>query len=245
MTATLERAPNSARLCIGLGTPDDLDRLAPFHYRAGRPSAPVLVLAARVGEAGEAPRELAGVLAVAMPVLNGAWRTGLWPGEFPASSDKTGAARTVNDGVRTISRVIVEPRFRGRGVGAALVRAYLRAPLTRFTEAIAAAGAWSPIFARAGMREATIAPARRDDRLARQLRRLGVPAWTLIEVRNAARRMKRREVRRAVERWARDGKGTRAMIGACPAWELATRAAASVLSRPALYGFDAVRDEVR
>ncbi len=231
IAATARRSAATVR--IERGTPADLDALAPLHYRAGRPAFPVLVLIAR--EEGE----LAGVLSVSMPVLNGPWRARLWPGEFGGAPDPRGAARAANRGVRTISRVIVERRFRGRGIGAALVRAYLDAPLTRFTEAIAAAGSWSPVFARAGMRALALAPARRDERLARTLRTLRIPAWTLIEVGAAARQMRRREVREAVERWARDGKGTRRLIGVRPAWELAARAASSVLSRPTVYGADA------
>lgn len=228
---------------VARGTLEEYDALACFHYRAGRPATAAMVLTARVDGA------LAGVLVVSMPVLNGPWRAGLWPGVFEGSG-KGSAARAVNRSLRTISRVIVEPRFRAMGVATALVRAYLRAPITRYTDAVAAIGAWCPFFASAGMRAVDVAPARRDVRLARDLRRLHVPAWTLLDADHAARRMQERAVAAAVRRWAREGKGTRRLLGdgtgrPAAAWELAVVGATSVLSRPVAYGFDAKTDAVR
>jgi len=59
----------------------------------------------------------------------------------------------LNREVRCISRVIVDPRFRGTGVAEQLVRHALDhvAPGVRFTEALAAMGRVNPFFVRAGM----------------------------------------------------------------------------------------------
>ncbi len=229
----------TAAVTISRAAPGDYEALARFHYRAGRPAPPVLGLSARDEGA------LAGVLVVSMPVLNGPWRRSLWPEEFVPGAGHGERARAVNALMRTISRVTIDPRYRAMGIAATLVRAYLRAPLTPFTEAIAAAGTWTPLFAAAGMRALPVPPSRRDDRLAGELRRLGVAAWTLVEISCAARQMKRAALRAAVERWARDGKGTRRMLtdGTAP-WELAVKAAASLLSRPTAYGFEHGRDLV-
>lgn len=217
---------------ITRGTRADARALARFHYRPGACAPPVLVLAAR--DRGR----LAGVLAVSMPVLNGPWRERLWPGAMGPGSDKRRATDALNAHVRTIARVIVEPRWRARGVGSALVRAYLAAPLTRFTEAVASAAVWSPLFARAGMDAVELAAGKRERRLGRELRRLGVRARDLIDASRAERLMRRAAVRSAVERWARDGRSTRRLIGIAAGWELAARAASSLLARPVAYGFD-------
>ncbi len=75
-------------------------------------------------------QQLAGVLVVSMPTLNGRWRHAAWPDVDWAAGGRTAAARRLNLRVRTISRVIVEPRCRGMGVATKLVRSYLAGPLT-------------------------------------------------------------------------------------------------------------------
>jgi hypothetical protein len=73
-----------ARVTISRGARPDLDALRRFHYCAGRPGPPVLVLRARLGQ------ELAGVLVVSRPTLNGWWRRE----GFGASFARPGRAST-------------------------------------------------------------------------------------------------------------------------------------------------------
>ncbi|MFZ2873398.1 MAG: hypothetical protein WAZ94_02825, partial [Phycisphaerales bacterium] len=170
------------RVRVSRGTRADLEALRGFHYCSGRPSPPVVVLRARVG------RELAGVLAVGMPTLNGWWRReGFGPG-FAGPGRAT--ARRLNASVRLISRVIVDPRFRGLGVAASLVRAYLARPLTPRTEAVASMGAFCPLFTAAGMREVPPRIPARDARLCRDLRALGLCAHSLAEPARARQRLR-------------------------------------------------------
>lgn len=56
-----------------------------------------------------------------------------------------------NAHVRTISRVIVHPQFRGIGLASQLVRTALRNCPTRYVEALAQMGRVHPFFERAGM----------------------------------------------------------------------------------------------
>lgn len=134
-------------LDIRPGTPDDYEPLAHLHYRAGRPATIDRVLVA----VDHAYGITAGVLVTSRPTLNAWWRNAAWPGRF-AGLTKANAARRINDELRTISRVIIDPRWRGLGVAARLVRAYLDDPATPLTEALAAMGIASPFFERAGMR---------------------------------------------------------------------------------------------
>jgi GNAT superfamily N-acetyltransferase len=59
--------------------------------------------------------------------------------------------RFINEHVRTISRVIVHPQFRGLGIASQLVRRICEDCPTRYVEAIAAMGEVHPLFERAGM----------------------------------------------------------------------------------------------
>ena len=152
---------------IELGSINDYRSLQHHHYRSGQPATVVRVLRAirHVPESIEASgRLLAGVLCASMPTLNSAWRTRAWPGVFNTASKSTNARR-LNADLRTISRVIVEPRSRGLGVATMLVRAYLQDPLTPGTEAVAAMGCVCPFFERAGMTAYTIHPDPTDARL--------------------------------------------------------------------------------
>jgi GNAT superfamily N-acetyltransferase len=58
----------------------------------------------------------------------------------------------VNQHVRTISRVIVHPQFRGMGIASVLVRRICEDCPTRYVEAIAAMGEVHPFFEKGGMR---------------------------------------------------------------------------------------------
>ena len=179
------RPPQPQPVTIEPGTPEDYRTLAHLHYRGGAPATMVRVLRAlrAVPEhIDPTQRLLAGVLVVSMPALNSAWRERAWPGLF-STGNKARDARRLNDNLRTISRVIVDPRSRGLGVARVLVRAYLDDPLTPATEAIAAMGALCPFFQRAAMTPYTIVPDVHDTRLLDALHHLRITPETLAHTR--------------------------------------------------------------
>jgi GNAT superfamily N-acetyltransferase len=163
----------SARLVLRAGTRADYDQLSVFHYRAGPPATFARVMAMHDPVEGS----LAAVLVVSYPTLRGPWRAIAWPGRYdPHAIRRASPAMTrvqacrealtrLNREVRCLSRVVVEPRWRGLGVAHRLVSAYLATPMTPRTEAIAAMAAASPFFQRAGMTPLPIAPTPSDDRL--------------------------------------------------------------------------------
>ncbi|TVQ62483.1 MAG: hypothetical protein EA379_05140 [Phycisphaerales bacterium] len=208
--------------------------LAPLHYRAGAPANPARVLTAHApGRGGE----LIGVLVAAMPTLNGAWRARAWPGAYDTGDRRADTAR-LNAEVRTIARVIVDPRWRSCGVATRLVRAYLRDPLTVRTEALAAMGSACPFFERAGMRCVGVAVAERDARLLDALAHCGVEAWRLATPGTAWGRAVEAHGRGFIEgelrRWANASRAHRALAGA-PAEALFRRACRGVACAPAAY----------
>jgi GNAT superfamily N-acetyltransferase len=247
-------------LAIGEGSIADYDSLAAFHYLWGRPATAVRVLVAR--EVGCRPRwgrewggrewrgerwiggggppagalDPVGVLVVSMPPLNAPWRDAAWPGEF--AGNKRDAARRINAQVRTISRVVVDPRWRGMGVARRLIAAYLARPLTGRTETLAAMGPVCACFRAAGMREVAVPRARHDARLLAVLGRLpgagerggtGIEAWQLLDPAVLAR-----VDERALRVWARASRANRAIADG-PVRELALRAARALVSQRAAY----------
>ncbi|CAE7639094.1 unnamed protein product, partial [Symbiodinium necroappetens] len=216
------------------GTREDLMTLLPYHYRAGAPATVERVLRAVDRETGT----LAGVLAVSHPTLNGVWRAEAWPGVFDGP-DKAASAIRVNRDLRTISRVIVDPRFRGLGVATALVRAYLRDPLTRCTEALATMGGACPFFRVAGMAEFRVPESLRDERLGRVLREAGVEPWRLatpgLALARARRALGDERLGRELLVWAHGSRATVRLAGA-PIEAVFAKAAVSVAARRVAYG---------
>lgn len=228
------------RIRIAPGTARNCAHLARFHYRAGPPATCVRVLAAHDAGAGR-DGPAVGVLVVSMPVLNGPWRDRLWPHVFADPNPRRRAAR-VNAEIRCISRVIVDPRYRALGIARRLVEAYLRDPLTKRTEAVAAMGAVCPFFERAGMRPVSVPLAERDRRLAQVLRHEGIRPWGLVEVSKARRTLAESpRLVHALRVWARVSKQTRAWADAPEGdlWALAVQAGGALCARPLAYGYDA------
>lgn len=166
-------SPSPDTITIEAGVPADLAPLARFHYAAGRPGPIAHVLRAVDGD------EVVGVLVASMPTLNGRWRSVAWPGEYDTPDKRANASR-LNHDVRIISRVIVDPRYRGRGLAVRLVRAYLDNPQTARTEALAAMAHACPFFERAGMRRVDLPPSKADARLLRALAQHGLAPAGLL-----------------------------------------------------------------
>jgi len=219
-------APISGLFRFEPGTRDDLGALIPFHYRSGLPATLERVLRAVDKETGT----LAGVLAISRPTLNGAWRAHAWPGRFDGP-DKILAAKRINRDLRTISRVIVDPRFRGLGVAPALVRSYLREPATPCTEAIASMGGVCPFFASAGMAEFRVPPSARDARLMDALGHAGVERWRLatpdLALDRALRTAGEAFIERELRLWARSS-GSTSKLATRELPEIFTHAARSI-----------------
>ncbi|MDI1290792.1 MAG: hypothetical protein PSX37_12690, partial [bacterium] len=189
-------------------TPASLHRFLRFHYRGGRPGPIVRLLAAKEGT------HTLGVLAVSMPTLNAPGRHALPVPDGDASCrSRTARAHWLNANLRTISRIIIDPRDRGRGVAAALIRAYLAETMTPHTEAFAAMGHLCPLFEAAGMTPIDTNPPPRDLRLIRALSEHNLPPEYLIDsTLTRALLLTRPAVVTAITRWANDSKATRHLL---------------------------------
>ena len=226
-------SPWHVRILEGPERTSTLERFSSLHYRAGMPSTCVRVLAAC-----DASGDVAGVLCISMPTLNAPWRAKAWPELFGTRLSNASNAATVNVYLRTISRVIVAPSYRGSGIASLLVRAYLDNPLTPLTETLAAFGRFSPLFERCGMRRVEFPPSRRDLSLACALRDRRITPWKLVSLDEASRTLSQdAAMRAAVLAWARGSKSTRRFAHERrPKLDrLLVLAAASLIAKPAAF----------
>ncbi|MFA6045744.1 MAG: hypothetical protein WC718_12240 [Phycisphaerales bacterium] len=204
LSAAAARTPWHLNIAIARGTWFDYLRLSQHHYRLGHPATIDTVLSATHGG------RLVGVLVTSRPVLNAGWRRPAWGERFSPPASKRDIAQRLNAEVRTISRVIVEPRYRGQSIARRLVAAYLAQPTTTHTEALASMGRWCPFFERAGMTRVPFAPPRRDVAFARVIREAGLKPWMLADLTVARRLLETRpEVREGLARWANASRATR------------------------------------
>ena len=95
----------------------------------------------------------------------------------------------LNANVRCISRVVVEPRYRGIGLGVRLVRETLPLAGVPVVEAIAAMGEVNPFFERAGMIRIGGGSRRRCEQMAKALRDVGIGPRLFIDPREVHRRL--------------------------------------------------------
>lgn len=189
------------------GTVADFRALAHLHYHPSPPRALAGVRTAIHAPSGTC----VGVLVLAMPVLNARWREGPFPGRY-RTADRRADAHRLNREVRTIARVVVDPRYRGMGIASGLVRRYLRSALTPVTEAVAAMGAFARFFETAGMRPYPVPPAPRDLRLVDAAASLGIEPWMLADPELIpARRLASSLLEREARRWAACSRATRAL----------------------------------
>lgn len=147
------------RLEAHLSLPGDYRALGRFHYRTGPPATWARLLRidhtvdhSLSSAANAAPRT------IALAVLS--WPTALSrPRRVRFGLNGRDLAQQLsfaNRRLRTISRVIVHPQFRGLGLASLLVRGVIDLCPTRYVEATAAMGVVHPLFERAGMtREAS------------------------------------------------------------------------------------------
>lgn len=237
-------ADRAGALAIEAGTIADYRALQRFHYRVGQPGVVRWVLRAMhraptvVGRylGRPAGAELAGVLVCSRPALSCAMRDAATCGRYRGLAPQH-AAFMLNREVRTVSRVIIEPRFRGMGVAVRLVRAALDRPehgmpALRFTEALAAMGRVCPFFERAGMIRYDPRPSRSDLRLLDALNRLGVDGLRIEEVGADDRPWLAAELRR----WHKAAHRTpTAILRATSLEELLRAALTHVAARPIYY----------
>lgn len=139
--------PFPGALAIRIGSVDDYRQLARFHYAPTAPASYALTLALDYLPTSQR-RQLIAVGVLSYPPLScHIRRQALHLGCVPEPLRWA----YLNRHLRTISRVIVHPQFRGLGLATLVVRRLLALSPTRYTEAISRLASHHPLFVRAGM----------------------------------------------------------------------------------------------
>lgn len=138
------------RIRIEQGEYADYKRLARFHYRTSRPGTVAgiyrAVVRLRCGR-----EEVAGVVVVSYPVACCAERHRVFDVGRGGLRENLIFA---NEKLRSISRLVVHPSYRGLGLATRLVRHAMANTPTEFVEARSQLGRAMPVFEKAGMTRA-------------------------------------------------------------------------------------------
>ena len=164
------------------GCLDDYKQLAHFHYRNNRPGpvASIFTLKSDGTLADVRPETPIGVViySMASPVLE---MRNVATGHFFAGLDRSTQLALVNKNVRRISRLIIEPRFRGLGLASYLARETMPRMNVPIIEAVAIMGWINPFLEKAGMTAYPSEQPARTIQLIEAFSFLGIETELLIE----------------------------------------------------------------
>lgn len=134
------------------GSLDDYRRLAHYHYCNNRPGPIAAIFTVRPRPKSQLRLHIptVAVIIYSMPVPEVELRDAATGGFF-AGFDRSTKCELLNKHVRCITRLIVEPRFRGLGLASRLIRQTMPRLDVPIIEAMAVMGRVNPFLERAGM----------------------------------------------------------------------------------------------
>jgi GNAT superfamily N-acetyltransferase len=174
------------------GCLDDYKRLARYHYRGSHlgPASAIFVLS-RAG-----CKTPVGVIIYsnAPAVLE---LRNIATNHVFADLDRNTQLGLINANIRRISRVVIEPRFRGLGLASRLVRETMPLVNVPIVEALAVMGWVNPFFERAGMKAYKAQPSAASVQFVEALSIIGVEQSELIDPEQVQHKLERLGDRKA------------------------------------------------
>lgn len=158
------------------GCLDDYKRLAGYHYCGGN-TGPVSAIFVLKRPGHETPVGVI-VYSNAPAVLE---LRNIATNHIFAGLDRRTQLELINKNIRRISRVIVEPRFRGLGLASRLVRETMPMVNVPIVEAVAVMGWVNPFFERAGMKVYKAKPSAAGVQFIEALSLVGIDETDLID----------------------------------------------------------------
>ncbi len=146
----------SKQMRIAKGTFSDYKELSKYHYRNAKTGPLTNIFVLKPKEKSSLDAKTIGVIVYSMPNPCLELRN-IATGNFFTGLDRKIQISLLNKTVRRISRIIIEPRFRGLGLAAQLVRETMPLVNVPIIEASGVMGMANPFFEKAGM-TAYIAP---------------------------------------------------------------------------------------
>lgn len=135
--------------------------LSEYHYRSHRLGPIDKIFAIRFKSSIQPKRNISftrsgsecpiGVIVYSMPVKNIALRNQATNNRYVGLGDRKATLQLLNQEIRCVHRIVIQPQFRGIGLGTWLVRETLPKAGTIFVEALAVMGQINPFFVKAGM----------------------------------------------------------------------------------------------
>ncbi len=181
-TEKSEKCSVCRKLRIVRGCLDDYKQLAHYHYRDSRSGPYAAIFALRFRD------ETIGVIVYTMPSPGLELRNVATDNLFAGFDKKTQLA-LINNNIRRISRVIIEPRFRGLGLATRLVRETMPQMNVPIVEAMAVMGLVNPFFEKAGMKAYKAKMPARCVQLVEALSMVGIEKDLLIDPQKAQERL--------------------------------------------------------
>jgi GNAT superfamily N-acetyltransferase len=178
---------NECSACEGMviepGGRAEYEELERFHYRGDRFGAYAAIYVLRDMRAARrgVSTGLAGVIVYTMPAGALEIRNIATGGFFCGVGSRAAQNELANRYIRCISRVIIEPRYRGLGLAAQLVRRTMPLMNVPVIEAMAVMGQINPFFERAGMKPYHAARSKRCEIMAEALAVVGIEGGDLID----------------------------------------------------------------
>jgi hypothetical protein len=167
------------------------DELAQFHYRGACPAVYTAIYAMydmRHSHVAQ-PSSAVGIIVYTMPAMELAVRNSVLVDLFKDCRNRKHRLQIINQNIRCISRVIIEPRYRGLGLAAQLVRQTMPLQNVPIIEAVAAMGRINPFFEKAGMHPYPVLIPRHVNRMLKALKTVGIDERLFIHPTKVQRKM--------------------------------------------------------
>jgi len=158
------------------GCLDDYKRLSCYHYRGGHSGpASAFFMLSRAGYKTPVGVIVYSTASVVLELRN------IATNHIFAGLDRGTQLSLINANIRRISRVIIEPRFRGLGLASRLVRETMPLVNVPVVEALAVMGWINPFFEKAGMRAYKAKPSAASVQFIEALSIIGIEQAELID----------------------------------------------------------------
>ncbi len=178
------------KLRIVPGGFDDYKQLAQYHYLDARPGPFEAIFALKPVPAAGFPPQTFGVIVYSLPSPRLQPRN-LATQNFFVGFDRSTQLALINRNVRCISRVIIEPRFRGLGLAARLVQQTMPKMNVPIIETLAVMGLVNPFFEKAGMKALMAEMPAKCVRLIEAFSMVGIEEKELIDAEKAQQKLAR------------------------------------------------------
>ena len=165
------------------GTIADYKGLARFHYRDGRTGATTAVY--KIIDTHPIRSEIepvVGIIIYSMPACSVQLRNIATEGLFTKLGPSSVNMQLINQNIRTIARVVIEPRYRALGLAYWLVEKTMPMLNMAYIEALAVMGKVNPFFEKAGMMKFEGTEPVRSVKLRQALSIIGIEPAELVDI---------------------------------------------------------------